>query len=79
MMCFHFWQPECFNEDYRSFTSDTDYARGRFVGTSENVGHDMTFKILNNSINKIISRSAARPADDDKSPKIRAYPLTYMK
>ena len=44
---FHFWKPIYFNEDDSSFPSDATEVRGRFVGISENVGHDMTFKILN--------------------------------
>ena len=47
-----------------------------FVGISENVGHDMTFKIINRSTNKIINRSTVRPENDKKSPNLRADPLT---
>ena len=59
-----------------SFLSETTEARGRFVGVSENVGHDMTFNILNSSTNKIINRSVVRPADDGKSTNLRALTLT---
>ena len=73
---FYFWQPIYFNEDGRSFPSDTTEIRGRFVGISKNVGHDMNLKILNTSTNKIISRSAVMHVDDDKSPNLRDGPFT---
>ena len=43
---------------------------------SENFGHDMTFKILNSSANKIINRSKTRPVNDSKSPNLRSNPVT---
>ena len=46
--------------------------RGRFVGISENVGHNVTFIKLNASTNKIISRSAVTPAYGDKTTILRA-------
>ena len=75
MLCLHFWQLVYFNEDHRSFPSGTTETRGRFVGISENFGHDMTFKILNYYANKIISRYSVRPVDGYKSSKLRADPL----
>ena len=44
----------------------------RFAGIIENVGHDMTFKILNSSANKIVNRSNFRSANDYVSPNLRA-------
>ena len=79
MLRFHFWQLFYFNEDDSSVPSDTTETRGRFVGISENFGHDVTFKILNNSTNNTISRSTVRPADDDKSTNLISYPLTCPK
>ena len=55
MLRFHFWQPFYFNEIDNSLPSETSKVRGRFAGISENFGHDITFKILNSSTNKIIS------------------------
>ena len=49
--------------------------RGSFVGISENIGHDVTFEILNAFTYKIISRSYVRPADNNKSPNLKADPL----
>ena len=58
------------------FPSDSPEERGSFVVISENVGHDMTFKILNASTNKTINRSNVRSANDNKSPNLRADPET---
>ena len=77
MLRLYFWKPVYFNEDDMSLPSDTTEVRGRFVGISENVVHDMTVKILNSYTKKIINRSVARPADDAKLPNLRAEPLTY--
>ena len=73
---FNFWEPALFNTGDTNFPSDALEERGRFVGIIENVGRDMTFKILNSSTNKIINRSNGRPVNGDKSPNLRANPLT---
>ena len=41
---------------------------GYFVGISENVGHAMTYKILNPETNSIIFRSEVRSADSSTDP-----------
>ena len=46
------------------------------MGISENVGLDVTFKILNSSTNKILNRSDVRHVNDRKSPNIRTDPMT---
>ena len=46
------------------------------MGISENVGHDVTFKILNSSTNKIINVSNVRPANDNASPNLRSDRVT---
>ena len=71
---FRFWEPVFFDAEDTSFSSDAPEERGRFVGTSENVSYDVTFKILNVYANKIINRSCVRPIDDEKSPKLLTYP-----
>ena len=75
MLRFYLWKPFYFNGIDNYLPSDTNEVRGRFVGISENVGHDMTFNTLNSSTNKIINRSAVRPAGDGKAPNLRAEPL----
>ena len=47
------------------------------MGMIDNVGNDITFKIINSFTNKIINRSNVRPFNDDKSPNLRAHPLNY--
>ena len=76
LLNFHFWELVIFNTDGTSFPSDAPEERGRFVGISENFGHDVTFKILDSSTNKTINRFDIRPIDDDKSPNLRDNPLT---
>ena len=46
------------------------------MGISENVGHDMTFSILNTATNKVVSMSNVRLVDEPTSPNIRIDPLT---
>lgn len=46
LTCFHFWQPIYFAADETSFPEDVAEENSRFVGTSENPGHDMTFKVI---------------------------------
>ena len=65
-----------FNAEDTSFPSDTPEERGIFVGISENVGHGVTFKIINSSTNKIINRSNGVAINYEKSPYLRANPLT---
>ena len=48
LLRFHFWEPVFFNTEDNYFPSDSPEERGCFVGISDNVGYDMTFKILNN-------------------------------
>ena len=61
-----------FNTEDASFPSDSPEERERFVGISENFGHDMTFKILNSSANKIKNRSNVKSSNDDKHHYLRA-------
>ena len=62
-LSFRFWQPVyCMCGD-SNFLSDFLEERGRFVGISENVGHQIIFKILFDSSKKIIHCSNVRLAD----------------
>ena len=45
---------------------------GRVVGIAENVGDALTFLVLTEDTNQIISRSVLRPADDDDNPNRRS-------
>ena len=44
------------------FPSESDEMAGRFVGFSENVGHQMTYILLTEETNKIIYRSRVKLA-----------------
>ena len=48
------------------------------MGISENVGHDVTFSILNTTTTKLITRSNARPADESTSSNLIIDPLTAL-
>ena len=65
---FKFWDPVYVSrvEDItgKCFPSQTDEISGRFVGFSEDVGHPMTFKILTDDTQQVISRSRVRKAED---------------
>jgi hypothetical protein len=49
----------------KKFPSSSDDLPGRFVGFSENVGHQMTYKILTNDTLKVIRRSRIKLAQLD--------------
>ena len=46
------------------------------MGISENAGHAITLSILNETTNKVISRSNDRPEGKSTSPNFRIDPLT---
>ena len=45
LLSFHFWEPVLFSTEDASFPSHSPEERGCFARISENVGHDVTFKI----------------------------------
>ena len=79
LLRFSFYQPVHYKQNDSDFPSDTTEDYGRFVGTSENVGHAMTFKILTSDTNKVLYRSNVRPADDHTSINLRDEPLAMPK
>ena len=48
------------------------------MGISENLGHEMTFSILNTTTNNVISRSNIRILGEPISPSLRIDPLTTL-
>lgn len=50
----HFWKHVYFNSDDSRFPSNVTEKICRFVGVSENVGHDMTLSILKTATNKFL-------------------------
>jgi len=71
LLRFHWYEHVLFREDESTFPSESPESSGRFVGFSENVGHDMTFTILTDKTNKIIYRSEVRTAEDPTSANLR--------
>ena len=62
---FEFWEPVYYSPldgENPSFPSESQQKRGRFVGFAETVGHAMTFKVLTDDTQKVISRSVIRSA-----------------
>ena len=79
LLRFRFWQPVYFKHDDSGFPSESNEERGRWVGISENVGHDMSFTILSDTTSKLIHRSNVRPTDDPLEYNIRKNPSTVPK
>ena len=75
LLRFHFWEPVLFITDDSVFPSDSPEERGRLVGISENVGHNVNFKILNSSTNKTVDRYNVRSATDNETPNFRDDPV----
>ena len=75
LLRFHLWETVLFNTEDTFFLIDSPEERGRFAEISENVGHDVNFKVLNSSTNKIIKISNIRSTNDEKSPSLRANPI----
>ena len=61
--------------DETTFPSESKELCGQRVGTSENVGHFMTCKILTDDARRITRRSYARSADDSCARNLRLDPL----
>ena len=63
---FHFWERVYFaNRDSRrgkNFPSQSDEKSGRFLGFSEDVGHQMTYLVLDDETKRVIHRSRIRSA-----------------
>jgi hypothetical protein len=75
LLRFHWYQPVFFNVDSPSFPSELSEALGYFVGVATHCGHMMTFKILNDSTQRVIIRSQVRPANDPHQPNLRLTDL----
>jgi hypothetical protein len=77
LLAFYFYQPVYFHLDSADETHPhSTERRGRWLGISEHIGHAMTFLILTDDTQEIISRSILRPADDPSMPNLREDPLT---
>jgi len=63
LLYFYFWQPVYLRHgESNGFPSESKESHGHFVGFDEHVGHAMTFKVLANTLQKVLFRSAIRSA-----------------
>lgn len=69
IMQYQFWEPVYYrvSESDISFPSNAPEKLGRFVGFAESVGHALTFKVLTDDTQKVISRSVLRSTQDTAS------------
>ena len=75
LLRFSWYQPVYYKIDDSDFPSETREKRGHFVGISEHVGHAMTFKVLTDDTNNIISRSNVRSTGLPLEYNLRLDPL----
>eukprot|EP00934_Nitzschia_sp_Nitz4_P009388 Nitzschia sp. Nitz4//scaffold547_size3361//334//3245//NITZ4_009269-RA/size3361-snap-gene-0.1-mRNA-1//-1//CDS//3329554282//9378//frame0 len=59
---FRFWEPVYFATHDPSFPSDSTELLGRFLGFAPNVGHALTFQVLNITSGRVLQRSQLRSA-----------------
>ena len=57
LLRFTWWEKVYYMKDDSSFPSESVELPGRFVGIAENVGHYMTFKVLDDESKRVIYRS----------------------
>jgi hypothetical protein len=72
-LAFSFYEPVLCAADNK-YPSESPEILGRFVGFEMNAGDAMTFKILTDVTNQIITRSAVRSRDNIKDPNLRVSP-----
>lgn len=65
LLMFMFYEPVYYAIDDNSFPSEPKEGKGRFVGFSESVGHDMTFMVYCEDTKTIIHRSRVRSRDEE--------------
>jgi hypothetical protein len=73
LLQFRWFEPVLYSVDH-SFASDSPEKSGRWVGVAENKGDALTYLILTDDTNKVITHSAVRTALDPTNPNLRARP-----
>ena len=77
LLAFYFYQPVYFHVDpSEQKHPESTEKRGRWLGISEHIGHTMTFLILTDDTQEIISRSVLRSAENPSMPNLREDPIT---
>ena len=74
---FRFWDEIYYrrdDSDGKEFPSLSNEEKGRFIGYSESTGHQMTYKVLTDSNNKIIFRSRIKISDLRRNLRIDKQP-----
>jgi hypothetical protein len=72
LLRFHWWEEVYYKIDDSDFPSDSQEARGRFVGIAEHVGHAMTYSILTDDTLTTIRWSNVRSARITDAPNLKA-------
>jgi len=75
LLYYSWWEPVYYKVDESKFPSDTREKRGRFVGIAEHVGHKLTYKILTDDTQKVVTRSRIRSALNEVAPNLRLDPI----
>jgi hypothetical protein len=73
LLQFRWFEPVLYSVDH-SFASDSPEKSGRWVGVADNQGDALTYLILNDDTQKVVTRSAVRTALDSTNPNLRARP-----
>jgi hypothetical protein len=71
---FWWFEPVLYSVDHHSFASDSPEKSGRWVGVAETQGDALTYLILMDDTEKVITRSTACSALDPASPNLLARP-----
>jgi hypothetical protein len=73
LLQFRWFEPVLYSVNH-SFASDSPEKSGRWVGVAENQGNALTYLILTDDTQKVITHSAVRTALDPTNPNLRARP-----
>ena len=73
LLSFHWWQPVYYSVD-GDFPSKSKEKLGRWVGVDDNQGDALTYLVLTNDTQQVITRSSVRAASDPMFPNKRATP-----
>jgi hypothetical protein len=73
LLQFHWFEPVLYSVDHY-FASDSPEKSGRWVGVADNQGDALTYLILTDDTQKVITRSAVCTALDPTNPNLHAGP-----
>lgn len=64
LLHFRWWQPVYYHQPGKSFPSKSQERLGRWVGIAENQGDALTYRILDDETQAVVSRSVVRSAEE---------------